>query len=402
MVRDGALQPTNYMALVNSGGTATQCAQTVGGALATTGFTVASERGLLGIAFHPNFESNGFFFLSYTAANGDSMITRYAKSDPINNDVLNASDLATCLVILRVDQDFSNHNGGNIMFGPDGFLYFGLGDGGDGNDPCNRAQTLVAANLDNTPLCDADANFTSSGGNANSRALLGKMLRLDVNGTTPAGSNDLCASNADGSANYAIPATNPFPGASAGCDETWAYGLRNPWRWSFDRQTNDLLIGDVGQDRWEEVNFLAPNIHGANFGWKVCEGRNVRGNCSSLCSLSGDIEPIIAYNNSGNGCGGPTPTGCSVTGGYRYRGPDAALQGVYFYGDACNSELRYSVESSGSWLDPSAATIVTGLAGTVVAFGEDEPGALFMTAGSTIVRIGGAAASSLLFTNGFE
>lgn len=404
VVRAGALQATNYMQLVNTGGAATQCAPTPGGTLASTGFLTGSERGLLGIAFHPDFANNGQFFLSYSAANGDSMITRYTKSDPINSDVMSAGDLQTCVVILRVDQDFSNHNGGNIMFGPDGFLYFGLGDGGDGNDPCNRGQTLNPANLDNSINCDADANFTGSGGNANSRALLGKMVRIDINGTTAAGANGLCASAAGGSANYAIPASNPFSGADPqlGCDETWAYGLRNPWRFSFDRQTDDLLIGDVGQDRWEEINLLPPNQHGADFGWKVCEGPNVRGSCSTACSLTNDIEPIITYNNSGNGCGGPTPSGCSVTGGYRYRGPDAPLQGVYFYGDACNSELRYSVDNGGSWVQPSASTIVTGLAGTVVAFGEDEAGALYMTAGSALVRIGGAGPPQLIFANGFE
>jgi len=403
LVRNGALQAADYLRLVDTGDSATRCAVSPGGTLSDTGFSAGDERGLLGIAFHPQFQSNGQFFLSYTDGEGDSIITRYTKSNPIDSDVVSDADLQTCLVIRRVDQDFSNHNGGNILFGPDGFLYFGLGDGGDANDPCDRAQTLDPATLASFGGCAADPEFTDSGGNANSRALLGKMVRLDVDATTPAGANGLCASFADGSANYAIPVSNPFSGndAQSACDETWAYGLRNPWRFSFDRLTHDLLIGDVGQYHWEEIDLLPPNVHGANFGWKECEGRTVRGSCSQVCSLEGDVEPIIAYRNFSGGCGGATPAGCAVTAGYRYRGPDAALQGVYFYGDACNAELRYTVESSGTWVDPSTANIVTGLPGSVLAFGEDEVGALYMVAGDALIRIG-LAAPDALFGNGFE
>ena len=405
VVRDGALLGSPMLTVTG----ATTCKPSPGAAAVTVGFTGGGERGLLGVAFHPSFESNGQLFLSFTDANGDSMIVRYTMADP-SADVLSADDRATCLVILRVDQDFTNHNGGNILFGPDGYLYFGLGDGGSGNDPCNRAQTLNPASLlegnQSGVNCDVDAAFVNSGGNGNSRALLGKLLRLDVDGSTAPGANTLCASAGDGSANYAIPATNPFIGGDpqSACDEVWAYGLRNPWRWSFDRDTDDLIIGDVGQDKWEEVSLIpAGTPFGQNLGWKLCEGRHVRGDCIMACAVAGSVVPIIEYNNSGNMCMvSPTPNGCSVTGGFRYRGPEQALQGVYFYGDACNSELRWSVEQAGTWVQPSAAVIKTPLAGPILGFGEDEVGALYAVSGNTLYRIGEAGPPNGIFEDGFE
>jgi len=408
VVRGGVLNATPYFTVTSN---ASACSATVGGALVNTGFTSASgEQGLLGLALHPSFSTNGQVFASYSDANGDSVIVRFTSSNP-EGDVLGASDLQTCLVILRVDQDFENHNGGHIMFGPDGYLYFGLGDGGRSNDPCNRALTLDPAQLvsgtANGQDCNADANFAAAGGNPKSLALLGKMLRIDVDDTTAAGANGLCGARADGAANYAVPADNPFAGndVANGCDETWAYGLRNPWRWSFDRQTDDLLIGDVGQNHWEEVNRLpAGSPFGANFGWKTCEGTHARGSCTTTCSNASSIVPIIEYNNFGNGCSSSsTPTGISVTGGYRYRGPDAALQGIYFYGDAGESELRYSEDTGGNtWVQPSAAVIKTGLAGNVYAFGEDESGVVYMVAGNTLYRIGAAGPPPGIFNDGFE
>lgn len=404
VVRNGALLPTPYFIIRND---TFQCRETIGAPLQNTGLTIESERGLLGIAFHPQFASNGHVYISYSGANGDSIVARISAANPAA-DVLTSADLATCLVLLRVDQDFANHDGGHLLFDPDGYLTFGLGDGGSGNDPCQRAQTLDPAQLVGASTggdvddCEADDPFLATGGNARSRALQGKLVRIDVDQTTPAGANGLCGGRGDGSANYGIPAANPFLGAHPGCDETYAYGLRNPWRYSFDRATSDFIVGDVGQDQWEEVSLVSRSaLAGRNFDWRTCEARHVRNSCANVCA-PGDQEVIIEYHNNGNGCAGPAglAAGCSVTGGFRYRGPDAALNGVYFYGDACSSRLWYSVEANpGEWTIPTASTQVTGLAGTVLSFGETAGGILYFVAGSTLYRIGGADG---LFANGFE
>ncbi|HVF35689.1 MAG TPA: PQQ-dependent sugar dehydrogenase, partial [Candidatus Saccharimonadia bacterium] len=269
VARGEALLPTPYFTI----SAATQCRETPGGAPQPYGFTSGGERGLLGLAFHPSFETNGQLFVSYTDGNGDSLVVRFVAANPAA-DVLDAADLATCLVLLRVDQDFTNHNGGNLLFDPSGYLTFGLGDGGSGGDPCNRAQTLAPADLIGASSgglsqdCPADDNFIATGGRPESRALLGKLLRIDVDATTPAGSSGLCSGRSDGSANYAIPTGNPFTGANPACDETYSYGLRNPWRYSFDRSTGDFIVGDVGQDRWEEISLVAgAALAGRNFDW---------------------------------------------------------------------------------------------------------------------------------------
>jgi glucose/arabinose dehydrogenase len=409
VIRNGVLQAAPMLTL--SG--ATTCKTTSTGAAGTVGFVSGGERGFLSAAFHPQFASNGQLFLSFSDINGDTMITRYTMADP-SVDALSANDLATCLVILRVDQDAPNHNGGNIVFGPDGYLYIGMGDGGGGaaspntsggDDGCNRAQTLDPATLSISNNCASDTNFTGGGGNANSRALLGKMLRINVDATTASGANGLCASAADGSANYAIPPGNPFFDGSTtnGCDEVWAYGLRNPWRWSFDRSNGDLMLADVGQNLWEEVDRIpAGSPFGKDFGWNICEGTHARGSCTLACSDPGSVPPIIEYDH--DTCAGVTaPSGCSITGGFRYRGPDPVLQAVYFYGDNCRSELRYSVDTgSNTWVQPSAAVIKTGLAGGVFAFGEDQDGALYMIGGGTLYRIGATGPPNDIFEDGFE
>lgn len=423
VVRNGALLPTSYLDLSVTGETL-QCTYPGDSAASAVGFTSGGERGLLGLAFHPGFSGNGVgrgvFFASITDANGDSMILRYTVADPAA-DATTGSDRGTCRVILRTDQDFSNHNGGHIVFGPDGFLYFGLGDGGSGGDPCNRGQTLDPAALNGNGDCAPDANFTSNGGDPDSRALQGKMLRLDINATTPANTSSICgAPRTNQIAEYGIPAGQP--GAAGGafpqaCDEVWAYGLRNPWRWSFDRQNGDLWIGDVGQGAWEEVSRWRPGTDpvGVDFGWQVCEGRNASGGsvCTAACpTATNRINPVIAYRNNTACPSNPTSNGCSVTGGYVYRGATTVLAGTYFYGDACRSNIRFSNNTGGNnWVEPTAAVIVgtdvngAALAGTVLAFGEDQGGALFFVAGGTLYRIGAASdapPADLLFRNGFE
>jgi hypothetical protein len=400
VITSGVLQAGEYLSLSGS----TQCRPSPAGALATVGFTGGGERGLLGLAFHPNYESNGHVFVSFTDANGDTYLARFTASNPAAN-TLSAADLGTCVVLIRVDQDGANHNGGHIAFGPDGNLYVGMGDGGGGqatpdlsggNDGCNRGQTLNPANLVTTNNCASDGNFTGSGGNANSRALLGKMLRIDVNNSTVATANStLCSSAGDGSANYAVPASNPFSGndPSAACDEVWAYGLRNPWRWGFDRQTGDLIIGDVGQISTEEVSFqLAASSGGQNYGWNPCEGPFVRGSTSTACNLAGSVLPIISY--------GHVSSRCSITGGYRYRGPVTSVQGQYFYADYCTGEIWSSSESGGNWSPPG--TPLQNLS-TIPTFGEDEAGNLYIANGSQVWRLNGPTApADQVFANGFE
>lgn len=383
VVVDGALQTPPLLTLR---GTApiTQCRAAPAAALVNVGFTSSSsEQGLLGLAFHPDFATNGHVFLSFSDSNGDSHLARFTMADPQANE-MTASDLATCLTILRADQDFTNHNGGGIGFGPDGYLYFGLGDGGSGGDPCNRGQTINPAALSNNGSCAVDANFTGSGGNADSRALLGSMLRLDVDASTPAGSNGLCASAANGSANYAIPADNPFLGAdpASACDEIWAWGLRNPWRWSFDRATGDLFIGDVGQGTQEEISFEpAASAGGLNFGWNLCEGTAFHS--GSGCATPGLTAPIISYAYAGN------PFRCAVTGGYRYRGPVLDVQGRYFFGDYCSQQIWTSSFNGSTWTQPVGGTPFQAIGGSITSFGEDEVGNLYVTRGSQIWRLAG-------------
>ncbi|MEQ8763625.1 MAG: PQQ-dependent sugar dehydrogenase [Planctomycetota bacterium] len=290
-----------------------------------------SERGLLGLAFHPNYESNGFFFVNYTrSGDGDTVIARYqVTADP------EVADFNSEQILLTVDQPFSNHNAGMLAFSPvDGYLYIGMGDGGSGNDPGNRAQT------------------TSE--------LLGKMLRIDVDGGPP----------------YGIPPSNPFVGPGDPLDEIWTIGLRNPWRYSFDSQTGDLWIADVGQNVREEINFQAASSPGGeNYGWRCMEGFRCTGLSGCTCNDVALTLPIRDYDHSGGNC--------SVTGGYVYRGcniPD--LDGTYFYADYCTGRiwsLKYvngqesDFQERTSELDPPSGTI-----NNVSSFGQDNFGEVYI------------------------
>ena len=236
----------------------------------------ASEAGLLGIAFHPRFEDNGYVYLSYTTPGGTRFSTRIARFESRDDGL--TLDRATELEILTVDQPYANHNGGDIHFGPDGHLYVALGDGGSGGDPLGHGQ--------------------------NTDSLLGAILRIDVDGGSP----------------YAIPADNPFADGLEGRPEIFAWGLRNPWRFSFDRETGELWTGDVGQDDWEEVNLV---VRGGNYGWNPKEGSR----CFAIepCNLPAVIDPVAEYLNPGD---------ASVIGGYVYRGNGIpGLAGHYLYAD---------------------------------------------------------------------
>ncbi|MCX7564253.1 PQQ-dependent sugar dehydrogenase [Xanthomonadaceae bacterium XH05] len=373
----GALLPTPFLN-IGTGGTAPPLGFHIPSA------TGGDERGMLGLAFHPEYVSNGKFYIYYLDRNNtsntndnNSVVAEYtvSSSDP------NVADANSGRVILRVWQPFNNHNGGDIHFGADGYLYIGLGDGGSGNDPCESGQALTPSAVNG---CTANATFTGSApagvprGNGDSRALLGKMLRIDVDSThTPAGA-DLCG--ADPSLRtYGIPSDNPFAGDTgsnaASCDEIYHYGLRNPWRFGFDRETHDLIIGDVGQGTWEELDMIPGSARGLNFGWKNCEGFHERGSTTTLCSLAGRTDPIVAYRN-------PT-VGYSIAGGYRYRGPFTALDHVIFSGDYGGKIFGITHDGS-TWNIEKTWTS----AGSVVGFGEGEDGHLYVAAlGGTVRRI---------------
>jgi glucose/arabinose dehydrogenase len=303
IVRDGAVQPTPLLDITPVVGSR------------------GSEQGLLGLAFHPRFATNGQLFVYYTDQQGDVVVARYQVA-PGAPDLVDAGSATT---LLTVDEPYANHNGGSLAFGPDGFLYIGLGDGGSAGDPRGNGQ--------------------------NRGALLAKILRIDVDNGSP----------------YAIPADNPFVGDAAARPEVWAYGLRNPWRFSFDRATGDLYIGDVGQNAWEWVNFQPAGARGGqNYGWNVVEGSH----CyppGTRCDPSQFVRPVAEYDHS---------LGCSVTGGYVYRGPSfPSLQGVYFFGDYCSGRIwGLAHAEAGQWRQQELLKSSV----RISSFGEDEAGEVYL------------------------
>jgi glucose/arabinose dehydrogenase len=289
------------------------------------------ERGLLGLAFHPDYQNNGFFFVHYSNNSGDTQISRFSVSSG-NSDIANPNSE---LMILTVDQPQSNHNGGTIAFGPlDGFLYIGLGDGGGGGDTNNNAQ--------------------------NKTLLIGKLLRLDID--NPSGGN-----------NYGIPADNPFISDTSARDEIWATGLRNPFRFTMDAATNNIWIGDVGQNAKEEVNRASLTEAGLNYGWRCYEG-NSPFNTAGCPGMSELTFPVFDYNWNGGG---------SVIGGYVYRGSSYSdLQDVYIFAD---------IDGMISTLDSSDNYINQGnFPGTWVAFGEDINKELYVVnLGGSVLKVQG-------------
>ncbi|MDH5615141.1 MAG: PQQ-dependent sugar dehydrogenase [Acidimicrobiia bacterium] len=287
------------------------------------------ERGLLGLAFHPQYAGNGRFYVNYTDTGGATRVVEYL----VSNDP-NQADRATERVLLTIDQPASNHNGGMLAFGPDGYLYIGMGDGGGGGDP--------------------------SGNGQRPSTLLGTLLRIDV----------------DRGATYTVPADNPFV-AGGGAAEVWAYGLRNPWRFSFDGQR--LYVADVGQGKWEEIDVLTTSAGGANLGWSIMEGEHCF-NPSSGCSGAGLVLPVFEYGHG---------EGCSVTGGYVYRGSAIPeLAGHYFYGDFCSGwvrSFRYTGNGVANTWDWQADL---GTVASLTSFGTDGAGELYAVSGAgTVYRI---------------
>lgn len=283
----------------------------------------ANEMGLLGLAFHPDFTQNGFLYVNYTTGNFTQRRTVIARYS-VRPDNPNQADPNSEFIILEVGQPFTNHNGGMIQFGSDGYLYIGMGDGGSGGDPFNNGQ--------------------------NRATLLGAILRIDVDNPT------------DGR-NYGIPVDNPFAGNNQGFrEEIWAYGLRNPWRFSFDFETNQLWAADVGQDSWEEVDLIEK---GQNYGWRIMEGFHCFN--PQNCSSAGLTLPIVEYGHN---------LGCSITGGYIYRGTQATeLTGAYIYGDFCSGRIWLLRYGNGAVLADSLL-IDTNL--NISSFGIDENNELYI------------------------
>lgn len=318
--------------------------------LSISSLSTGNEQGLLGLAFHPDYLTNGYFWVNYTNAAGTTIIARYqAVGDPAT---ANFANVASAQTVLTLAQPFSNHNGGWIGFGPDGYLYISTGDGGSGGDPGNRAQDTTSQ-------------------------LLGKMLRIDVDGADDVpGNADDDGFPADPNRLYSIPSDNPFV-ADGNDDEIWAFGLRNAWRSSFDRATGDLWIADVGQNNWEEINIQpAGSSGGTNYGWRCYEGNNAF-NTAGCASASTMTFPIHVFNHSTDGFS------CSVTGGYVYRGPICDLRGTYFFADYCSNRIksfRYDGASvteftdRTSELDPPGSLAIN----SITSFGEDNAGNLYI------------------------
>ncbi len=288
------------------------------------------ERGLLGLAFHPGFETNGNFYVYYTRKSDGAITIAHYHAAPGSN----VADATPGTVLLTIPHARSNHNGGQIAFGHDGYLYIGTGDGGDGGDPDENGQNI--------------------------NTLLAKILRIDVDHGSP----------------YAIPAGNPFAGATAGADEVWAYGLRNPWRFSFDRSTGDLYIGDVGQSAWEEIDFQAAGAAGGrNYGWDCREGAHnysdPNGDMNANCPVP-SVDPVMEYDHS---------LGCSVTGGFVFRNlPAHTMTGNYFFGDYCSGRIWRGVPAgAGAW----TRTDVSDTTFNITSFGESETGRIYLTDAST-------------------
>ena len=277
--------------------------------------TNANERGLLGLAFHPNYPENPFFFVNYTNNSGATTISKFSVS--ADQDIANDSET----ILLEINQPYANHNGGCINFGPDGNLYIGMGDGGSGGDPQNYSQ--------------------------NTESLLGKMLRINVN-----------------SGAYSIPETNPYG------DEIWSVGLRNPWKFSFDSLNGDLWIADVGQNEFEEINMVQNNPANINYGWRCYEG-NEPYNLSG-CPDEGLTFPVSTYSHYNSG-----DFKCSITGGYVYRGNQISeLNGVYFFADYCSGEIGLLSKNENDEWNMSLA--FPNINGSWVSFGEDINGELYI------------------------
>ncbi|MES2485583.1 MAG: PQQ-dependent sugar dehydrogenase, partial [Bacteroidota bacterium] len=307
------VQQEGIVKILNADGTTNATSFLDVSAMISTG----GERGLLGLAFHPDYATNGYFYIDYTNTAGNTVIARYTRTT--GNE--NTADPSSAEILLTITQPFDNHNGGCLHFGPDGYLYIAMGDGGSGGDPNNNGQSI--------------------------NTLLGKLLRIDVDGASP----------------YSSPADNPYVGVD-GADEIWATGLRNPWKFSFNRLNGDLWIADVGQGEVEEINKATDNPSGINYGWRCFEGSVVFN--SDNCSLVEMYTPPFAeYTHTETG-------GCSITGGYVYTGDSyPALQGKYIFADYCNNKIGIAAADG-------TLTYTEAFGGNFSTFGQDTNGELYI------------------------
>ncbi len=293
------------------------------------------EQGLLSMAFHPDYARNGFFFVNFTDKHGDTHVERFKVSR--NADI---ADTASAVLVLKIDQPYANHNGGLVMFGLDGMLYIGTGDGGAAGDPKGNGQ--------------------------NRNALLGKILRINVNRVAP----------------YSVPVGNPYANSVDGKPEIWATGIRNPWRFAFDRSAGLLYIADVGQNEIEEIDVVQASRAGVNYGWNTMEGDACYG-ASNGCNRAGLEMPALTYRHTGGAC--------SVTGGFVYRGRKLpSIAGHYFYADYCAGWVRSFKYQNGSATDKRDWKLSENI-GHIVSFGEDSSGELYIVSeNGKIFRVAGA------------
>lgn len=373
-----------------------------GALLATPFVTIAtacsSEQGILGLAFDPGFASNGTFYVTYTAPNSDpelgaandQVLARYTVSagDP---NVANP----TGEEILRVPDIAGNHNGGDLHFDPQGYLNWSMGDGGVQGDPNGFAQCTGRKKADSNPATCYDTS-----GSGPTYYLLGKIIRLDVHSATASAPANFCGATPGQPAPYAIPPGNPFVDVGAhpqDCAEIFNWGFRNPFRFSFDRVTGDMLIGDVGQSRYEEIDFQPAGSAGQNFQWNTCEGfHTYPGNVLGCAGPAQSVPPKIEQSHSGDGV-------CAITGGYVYRGPIVALRGQYIFSDYCTGDIYIAADP-----DPDASSwSYEILAGTpsmlTYSMGEDADGNVYVTAsGGQVYVFHSDSASDVIFQDGFD
>jgi glucose/arabinose dehydrogenase len=375
IVENGAVLPTPFVSI------STAC---------------SSEQGILGLAFDPDYASNGTFYVTYTAPNSDprlgaandQVLARYTVSagdpdvaDPTGTEILRVPDIA------------SNHNGGDLHFDSEGYLNWSMGDGGVQGDPNGFAQCTGRKKADSDPGSCYDTS-----GSGPTYYLLGKIIRLDVHQTTASAPANFCGATPGQPAPYAIPPGNPFVDAGAhpnDCAEIFNWGFRNPFRFSIDRQTGDMLIGDVGQNTYEEIDFQLAGSAGQNFQWNQCEGfHTYPGGAPTCAGPPGSVPPKLEYSHS---------IGCAVIGGYRYRGPIVPLRGQYLFSDSCSGAI-YIVANPDPGISPWTYQTLAGTPSmSTYSFGEDAVGNLYVADGNGPVYVfHSASGTDLIFENGFD